>query len=656
MAASFWSRFKLNIPKEKIDLIPRISSGILLATAFALPILILPIGENFLIDSKILFFLYATIAITLLWTILSFARKTLQLTLSPFMIPFGLLLVSTLLSTFFNSIYPITQLVGLGGLSIASALLVLFAPSLVLQKIGKLFPITLIVSLLLLSLTGTAELLHAGPSVVINALSHLSFPSSPLFSLSGSALIAFELIAVGLTGSIAMLFSDKKMLKPFFLLASVILAIGLFVNGRALLQQKLFSNVLPPFGASWSIATDTLKSVKSTMIGVGPENYQQMYLRYKPAWINTTEVWNAQFSQGSNMPLTLLVTHGLFGLIAWFIFVGISFQQLRKTTKEGRPFAVMVIASIIIEFILPPNVVLIALQALCIVFWIVTEKNRFQDAQLHAFTVVLVKSAEPDEEVKKIPKHLHVFVYIVTGLLSVLLAFCMFWLALYTYSQFYIFRAGTAAVRSDVLNVYTYQQKAIVASPYFDNYHRLFANTNMVVAQVLAQKQDLQESEKQQILSLMNTAINESKIASRINPNNSLNWLSIARTYNNLLGVSEGADTLAASAYTQALFLAPTDPTMNLELGNLYLRSGQFPQAVFQLEKTVQLKPNWANAFYNLANAYKQNKQFALAAEAYQKTLSLLPVGDESNKVKAELDELSKLVAKPTSQGPQSEQ
>jgi tetratricopeptide (TPR) repeat protein len=632
---SFSSLPSLQFPKEKIEVMPQVVAGILLATTALMPLLVLPFGENFLIDSKVLFFLIMSILAVGVWTLWSFARKTIQITLSPFLLPTALFFIGTLLSSFLNDTYPLVHFLGIGGVYLAMAVLIFLAPSLLSQKFSRLFPTIFVVSTLFLALTSAAELLNAGPSVVFNSLLRLNLPNSPLFSLSGSPLIAFEVIVVALTGGVTLLFSGKNNLKPFYALASVILLIGAVVNGRALAQQQLFTHILPPFGASWSIATDTLKSVKSTVIGVGPENYQQMYLKFKPVWVNTTPIWNLQFNQGSNMPLTLLVTHGLIGLFAWLILAGVVIQQLRKTTTETRPFAVMMVAILVIELLLPPNPVLIALQALCLVFWIVADKSRLQDAQLHAFTVVLVKS---DLEIKKIPKYAHVFVYMATSALALLLLFCAFQLSVYGYSQFFMFRAGVAAQQNDVLSVYHLQQRALTASPYLDSYRRSYSNTNMVIAQVLAQKKDITDDEKQQVLTLVNQAIDQAKAASSIDPENSLNWVMMARTYNNLVGVSEGADTLAGSAYTQALLLAPSDPVINLELGNLYLRIGQYPQAVLQLEKTAGLKPDWPNAFYNLANAYKLNKQFDAAGQAYEQTVSLLPAGDEANKVKAEME------------------
>src|SRR5690242_3407686 len=108
MSASFLSHFRL--PEKKVELLPRIATGLLIITAFLLPIILLPFGESFLLDSKVLFFLYMALGVAILWTAYAFARKTLQVTLSPLMLPFGLLFVGTLISSFFNGAYPMNQL------------------------------------------------------------------------------------------------------------------------------------------------------------------------------------------------------------------------------------------------------------------------------------------------------------------------------------------------------------------------------------------------------------------------------------------------------------------------------------------------------------------------------------------------------------------
>lgn len=627
------------IQQRLSNLAPKVGGVALLIATILIPLLILPFGENFLLDSKNLLFFVSGLIIFAIWTVNAFAKKTIQVTLSSFVLPVVLLLVSTLLSSFLNGTYPVNHLVGFGGIYITFSLIVLLAPSLIPERFGRYFLFLLPLPAILLSLTSLAELLHVGPSLVFNSLFQLGLPNSPLFSLAGSPLLAIQIMIVSLVGCLVMLFSVKKIVKPFFFLSCLVIAGGIIITGRTLLQQKILTDVLPPFAASWSIGADNLKSIKSTFIGVGPEYYQQNYLHYKPAWLNTTPVWNLQFNQASNLPLTLIVTHGFLGVIAWFMLLIAIMNRSRNNSSATRPFVAMVLTTILIELLLPPNIVLLAFQAFLLVFWVVSEKNKLKDVQVHAFTVQLIKSGT---DIQKVPKHSNFLVYFLTGLSALSIVLCAYWLSVFGYAQYEMFQAISGTVHNNAQLVYTAQQKAISLDPYSASYLRAFANTNLAIAQSLAQNKNMTEQDKQQILNLIQQAIQIAKNTITIEPENSLNWVIIARTYNNLVGVADGADNLALSSYNQAISFSPTDPVINLELGGLYYRLGQYPQAVQQLEKTVQLKPDWANAYYNLANAYRQNKQFQQAYDAYQQTLVLLPSGDDYSKVKLEQDDVKK--------------
>jgi tetratricopeptide (TPR) repeat protein len=69
----------------------------------------------------------------------------------------------------------------------------------------------------------------------------------------------------------------------------------------------------------------------------------------------------------------------------------------------------------------------------------------------------------------------------------------------------------------------------------------------------------------------------------------------------------------------------PTDPTLRFELGTVYATLQNYEQAVRLFQQTIELKPDWANAYYNLANAYKQRGDNASALSVLQQTRQLIP-------------------------------
>jgi tetratricopeptide (TPR) repeat protein len=278
-------------------------------------------------------------------------------------------------------------------------------------------------------------------------------------------------------------------------------------------------------------------------------------------------------------------------------------------------------------------------------FWTVAEKNKLKDVQLHAFTVHVIKS---DTEVKKVPQHSNLMIYIISLVNAILILFTGFWLARYAIAEYFNFAASLNAIQNNPVQAYNDQQRMIQFNPYIAGYHRTYSNTNMAIAIALSNSTTATDQDKQQIAPLVQQAIREARVATAIEPENSIDWVNLARIYNNLIGVAEGAETWSVLAYNQAQTTAPNDPILTLEVGGVLFRIGQYGEAAKAFEKTVQLKPDWANGHYSLANAYRMNKETAKAVASYQTTMTILQNNsqiEEYNKVKAELEAAQKPAA-----------
>lgn len=69
----------------------------------------------------------------------------------------------------------------------------------------------------------------------------------------------------------------------------------------------------------------------------------------------------------------------------------------------------------------------------------------------------------------------------------------------------------------------------------------------------------------------------------------------------------------------------PDSAQAQFELGNTYVQSGQFEQALQAYQKAIELDPNYQAAYANLGVVYYQLQQLELAALQYQKALELNP-------------------------------
>ncbi len=84
---------------------------------------------------------------------------------------------------------------------------------------------------------------------------------------------------------------------------------------------------------------------------------------------------------------------------------------------------------------------------------------------------------------------------------------------------------------------------------------------------------------------------------------------------------------------------------MRLNLGGFYFSLGKYDQAIRFFQDAANLKPEYANAYYNLAAAYKEQKKYQEAYSALLNTLNLVPYDSQDyQKAKSDLDELAKML------------
>ena len=80
-----------------------------------------------------------------------------------------------------------------------------------------------------------------------------------------------------------------------------------------------------------------------------------------------------------------------------------------------------------------------------------------------------------------------------------------------------------------------------------------------------------------------------------------------------------------ASAPEASVQADPNSAQAQFELGNSYVRTGQWVQAQAAFQKAIELDPNFQSAYANLGVVYYQLENLDLAASQYKKALELNP-------------------------------
>jgi Flp pilus assembly protein TadD len=428
--------------------------------------------------------------------------------------------------------------------------------------------------------------------------------ADPLWTPTGSATATAALFIVSLPLLIQGILESHKHKQETYM-GGLLLVTGLTLAGLGVtlwqIVPKLSSIVLSPI-EGWSILLEILKAPTQAFIGVGAENFLTAFTAGRPMRLNATALWNARFLTNTNLLFHLSTIYGLLGLAATAVFLK---NFLRGKFKDA--LSITLLLGFLAILLVPPNISLL----------IVLIGLLFISESTHASKHV------------RLPGWLGGIMFTIILLGSIIGGY---FLGRIYASEVVFANALEAARRNDGRQAYDLQIKAIQLHPKSSRFHITYSQTNLalavsvskIIADTPQATQEDQTANRQLAAQLIQQAIREGKTAIALNPSNILAWENLARTYTQLIGVAQEADTWAITTYKQALIFDPFNPLLTLELGGVYIQMKNYTDAITQFTRATGLKPDYVNAWYNLANAYELSGDTARAREALEKTQSLL--------------------------------
>lgn len=307
-----------------------VTNRLTLLTLFFAPLLFWTLTPNFFATPKQLLLLVAALCLLVLSTIRAFTTNRLPLSSSPLNLSLILFLLALLLNLVVVAEGRPEAIVGRGSLYLSAATFSLLlagfsSPSLKQSALaGLLGGGTLLALYSILQLT----LLHTLP-----ALPALLQPKS--FSPAGNPLAALSLLVLTLTVSISWLSAHKSPLRKALLLFTVAVTtiaavayLSLMLDGRELAPRHL------PLTASWGVALDALKGGRNLLFGVGLANFSSFFTTVKPLSLNQGLLWNTLPTSSGSELLQLLTTGGLTLALP---FAYLLFFALKRLTASSSP-------------------------------------------------------------------------------------------------------------------------------------------------------------------------------------------------------------------------------------------------------------------------------------------------------------------------------
>ena len=601
------------------DLLERIARYILIGVIFLTPLFFLPLTPNFYAFNKMYLVGYGSLAVLIILLLKNAVSKKVSFQTTPLDLPVFLFLIAMLASTFFSSPNRLLPLWGKTGIIIAFTLFYLALVQSAENKIRLWLQALFASSFVLSWFTIFAY------TQVLGKIVPWEFVNSQFFNLTGNLIgfLVFQVILLPVVIIFA-LKSNQFLNKILYFVVAALMLVSSILVISLMMPGKPGYPIFLPYGVAWWIAVEIFKNAKTAFLGVGPENFLSAFTQFRPIAFNSNaSLWNIRFTNSSNEFLQILTTVGVFGFATFCYLLFRGGKTLLKNLKKDNfnlalkiSFAITVISFLLIPvnflilFLLYIQIALIARQF--------STQKTFNSSQLFKVGV---------------------------GASAIAIIVLFYFSGRVWYAEAVFKQAMDAAAANKGLDTYNLGNKAIGLNKYQEKYRVSSSQINLALANSLASKENLTDQDKQNITQLVSQSIEEAKAAAALNPTNPIYWENLAGLYRSLINFAEGAENWTVSAYAQAVVTDPVNPVSRVDLGGLFYGFGNYDAAIDNFKRSIDLKPDFANAYYNLSWAYKQADNPVQAFSAMQNVLALVPQDSEDFiKAAQELEELRALL------------
>lgn len=509
--------------------------------------------------------------------------------------------------------------------------------------------LVLLLPVLLISIINTKKLISNTIAIPLTALFGLVITlTGDIASQTGEAAVII----------IAVLASKQSLVKRAFPLLLIPVAVSLLIlmisfiplgkKGNLLSQKRVdfeqFKEIQLPFSTSWKVSSRAFSD--APFLGTGPSTYLFNFTAYKPPEFNLNKNWNIRFDTPFNEYLQVFGTMGLLGIGAFAFFsilvlnlAWISLSQKEQQDQDSGLTAGLSI-SLIVAFII------MALHITSITFIVTAFLLLALLMVMHKFVTGKVKDltigikAQSVSGSNMITGDVLPVIFFIPVVILVIVAF---WYESNVVTGDYNHRMALNQANTNAINTLNSLVAAEKYSPFIDMYRTDLATTNFAIANAIAQRKgpseaspggSLTDADKQTIQQLLSNSVAEGRNAVLLSPRNSANWEVLGSIYRQITGVAQNALQFSLDAYGRAIQTDPMNPALRLSVGGIYYSVKNYDLAIRFFTDAANLKPDYANAYYNLSVALRDKGDLQNAELVAEQVVSLLQTAPDSTDYK----------------------
>ncbi len=593
--------------KPLLTTIHTIRHWVILATVFLFPILFLPVTPDFYQMNKLYLVLVSSLVLFALYIIESLIEGKITLSLTNTTKGLLVLAIAAVATTIIGTPNIIEAFLSPVGvlLFISAFLFVLFAQ--VGQKDEKNIKLALLISLAVLAVVSV----YHGLGITKTLVTKFVFLTDPNWNPAGNMQVALVLFLASMPMFVHMMVSARMkkgaervtaMVIP--LVGLVIVVAGALIAGYNVLLKYPLTNLSVP--ASIQVITNTWRQTKSMLFGTGLASYMSAFSAGKPASINQTPVWNTYFTQAGGLFWHIATTNGIVGLgallLAWALPILVYLKKGLAVAKQNWGLLGSYLVLTLLMLIIPPALPFV-------LFWIV-------------LLLLMEGTQQPTQTTYAIASHVPKTSF---ALVSVVILAVLGYLLGRSYVAYIsMYQSLKAVDRRDGTAAYQWASTSLMQNPFLPSSHMYFSQINLELAKALATKDKVTDEDKATITSLISQSIQEAKTAIASDPTSPITWVNLGRIYETLIPIAASADQWAVASYQQAAIYDPNNPLIRFALGAVSVTRKDYDGALNYFAQAVQLKPDLANAYYNLAYVFKIKGDIPNETQMLQKALTLV--------------------------------
>lgn len=401
----------------------------------------------------------------------------------------------------------------------------------------------------------------------------------------------------------------------------------------------------------WKGALEIFKAYP--LFGSGVETYAYSYYQFRPKEHNFTSEWDFLYNKAHNEYLNYLATTGIVGLFTYLLlictFLYWSIKKIILLTHREKGIAtetIIFIAALVAGYVtyLVQNIFGFSVVIIAVFFFMFPALVFAFTNEAKELSPAFLKSLHP---LHFIPGFIYKRnIYRQTALAIVILFGSFFLLRVYqNWEADTYYKRGNDLTDSGYVgegfNNFVYAIELNQTEPLY-RAELGFAAAAVAISRAEQALEKVEEKDATAAAELKSDAddveqiaVDQTEEALRLSPNNTSIWRTAIRTYYQLSTLDPKYIDKTLETIDKTISLAPTDPKLYFNKALVLATQEKLPEAIKELQTTLELKPNYKEALMSLADFYFENNQKEESIQTLERVLQLDP-NDTEAKLKLE--------------------